>query len=218
VFIQVYKKGKTVYATTEDLASLAQLNTNAVQEVYLLTGAILEDLVAVLRNYIGVLLKMADAIALLDMLRSFAHQVSLSDSFCRPEFAEGPLAIRQGRHPMAASFLKSRDFVPNNTMIHASTASFNIITGPNMAGKSSYIKQVALITILSHIGCFVPAEYVHMPPIDKIFARVGTSDSILGNASTFFLEMQEMAVGVCMHACHACMLACRQMSCSVVVL
>ena len=129
VFIQVYKKGKTVYATTEDLASLAQLNTNAVQEVYLLTGAILEDLVAVLRNYIGVLLKMADAIALLDMLRSFAHQVSLSDSFCRPEFAEGPLAIRQGRHPMAASFLKSRDFVPNNTMIHASTASFNIITG-----------------------------------------------------------------------------------------
>jgi DNA mismatch repair ATPase MutS len=63
-----------------------------------------------------------------------------------------------------------------------------------MAGKSSYIKQVALITILSHVGSFVPAEYVHMPPIDKVFARVGTSDSILGNASTFFLEMQEMAL------------------------
>jgi DNA mismatch repair protein MutS len=62
-----------------------------------------------------------------------------------------------------------------------------------MAGKSSYIKQVALITILSHIGSFVPAEYVHMPPIDKVFARVGTSDSILGNASTFFLEMQVCA-------------------------
>ena len=103
------------------------------------------------------------AIALLDMLRSFAHQVSLSDSFCRPEFAEGPLAIRQGRHPMAASFLKSRDFVPNNTMIHASTASFNIVTGPNMAGKSSYIKQVALITILSHIGMCLCSVYNPQP-------------------------------------------------------
>ena len=157
-------------------------------------GAILEDLVTVLRSYIGVLLKMADAIALLDMLRSFAHIVSISDTFCRPEFADGPLAIRQGRHPMADSFVTNKEFVPNNTMISPTSCSLCVITGPNMAGKSSYIRQVALITILSHIGSFVPAEYVHVPPIDKVFARVGTSDSILGNASTFFLEMQEMAL------------------------
>ena len=140
-----------MYATTEDLASLSQLNTNAVQEIYILTGAILEDLVAVLRTYIGVLLKMADAVALLDMLRSFAHLVSISDTFCRPEFADGPLAIRAGRHPMAESFA-NKEFVPNNTMISPTTCSLSVITGPNMAGKSSYIKQVALITILSHIG------------------------------------------------------------------
>ena len=115
--------------------------------------------------------------------------------YTRPDFtADGPLAVEDGRHPMLEETTGddgSGVFVPNSTFL--STAfPFSVVTGPNMAGKSTYIRQVAVLVVLAHAGCYVPASFFSCPRVDGIYARIGTGDSFETSASTFMVEMREM--------------------------
>ncbi|KAI7976254.1 hypothetical protein EIK77_010727 [Talaromyces pinophilus] len=135
------------------------------------------------------LFKISEAIATLDMLSAFAHLVAIQE-YVRPEITD-VLAIKSGRHPLHEKILKDK-FVPNDT--YASQQSrFQIITGCNMSGKSTYIRSIALMVIMAHIGCFVPADYASFPIIHQLFARAATVDEINASVSTFAAEMREIS-------------------------
>ncbi len=139
----------------------------------------------------SVIQNMAKAIAQIDCISSFA-QVSLEQKYVRPTMtSERILTIEQGRHPVVAQVIGS-DFVPNSTHM-SDKERFFLLTGPNMAGKSTYIRQVALIVLLAHMGCFVPAESAVIPLTDRIFSRIGASDALHKGLSTFMVEMTETA-------------------------
>lgn len=133
----------------------------------------------------------ADVIALVDMLRGFAA-IAFEKGYARPEITpEGDLAIIGGRHPVVESFVR-QSFVKNDTHI-SDDESIMILTGPNMAGKSTYMRQVALIVLMAHMGCFVPVDSATICIVDKIFTRVGASDNLASGQSTFMVEMSEVA-------------------------
>ena len=106
--------------------------------------------------------------------------------------ASSPLVIKEGRHPVVEAISKER-FVANDTLLDEGENRTMIITGPNMAGKSTYMRQTALIVLMAHIGCFVPAKYAEIPVTDRIFTRVGASDNLILDQSTFMVEMIEVA-------------------------
>jgi DNA mismatch repair protein MutS len=145
----------------------------------------------------------ADLLAELDVLAGWALLAREWD-YCRPVLDEGDaFEIVDGRHPVVEQMLRSPDaspargataaFVPNDTQLSSSDAQIALITGPNMAGKSTYIRQVALIALLAHIGCWVPAKSCRLGVIDRIFSRVGASDDLARGNSTFMVEMNETA-------------------------
>ena len=135
----------------------------------------------------------ANAIADLDVLLSLAN-VARENNYVRPEVIveNGKLDIVDGRHPVVESISKQR-FIPNDCLLDNDENRTMILTGPNMAGKSTYMRQVALITLMAHIGCFVPAKSAQIPLTDKIFTRIGASDNLISDQSTFMVEMSEMA-------------------------
>ena len=135
----------------------------------------------------------ASAVAELDALGSLAA-VAVRDNFCRPEVDEsGVIEITGGRHPVVERMLKDSLFVPNDTFMGEKEQRVAIITGPNMAGKSTYMRQVALIVLLAQIGSFVPAGAAHIGVVDRIFTRIGASDDLAAGQSTFMVEMTEVA-------------------------
>jgi len=137
--------------------------------------------------------KTAKAISALDAIQSFAL-VSSRNNYSRPLVnEEGEIAIREGRHPVVERIAANELFVPNNSNLDHDENQFYIITGPNMAGKSTYLRQVALITLMAQIGCFVPAEFAEIGIVDRIFTRVGASDDLSQGQSTFMVEMSELA-------------------------
>ncbi len=137
--------------------------------------------------------KTGDALAQLDVLCSLA-ECAVNQNFIKPEVVDEPvLDIRNGRHPVVENVLLTGKFVPNDTLADTADNRLLLITGPNMAGKSTYIRQVALITLMAQIGSFVPAEYAKVGIIDRIFTRVGASDNLLRGQSTFMVEMNETA-------------------------
>ncbi len=134
----------------------------------------------------------ADALAQLDVLCSFA-EVSVRQNFCRPEVTDtGEIRITGGRHPVVEQLSKT-PFVPNDTLLNKGGDRVAIITGPNMAGKSTYMRQTALIVLMAQIGCFVPAQSATIGMVDSIFTRVGASDDLAAGQSTFMVEMSEVA-------------------------
>jgi DNA mismatch repair protein MutS len=134
----------------------------------------------------------ASIIATLDTLCSFA-KVSYDNNYTRPAILEdGALKINDGRHPVVERTMNSL-FVPNSTNLQTGKDHLMIITGPNMAGKSTYMRQVALITLMAQIGCFVPAKEAEIVIVDRIFTRVGASDDLASGQSTFMVEMSEIA-------------------------
>ena len=136
--------------------------------------------------------KTAAAVAQLDVLNSFA-QVSANQNYTRPIVnLEGKILIKDGRHPVVEKLLES-PFVPNDVTLDRGENRVAIITGPNMAGKSTYMRQTALIVIMAQIGCFVPASYAEIGITDSVFTRVGASDDLAGGQSTFMVEMSEVA-------------------------
>ena len=135
----------------------------------------------------------ASAVAALDVLCSFA-EVSMKNLYVKPEIAiDGVIDIRDGRHPVVELMLTDEMYVPNNTYLDTKSNRMAIITGPNMSGKSTYMRQTALIVLMAQIGCFVPASYAHISITDKIFTRVGASDDLTAGQSTFMVEMSEVA-------------------------
>ncbi len=135
----------------------------------------------------------AQAVAILDVLTSFAT-VAEDMNYCRPEVTEqGTIEISEGRHPVIEKMLPSGSFVQNDTYLDQQENRVSIITGPNMAGKSTYMRQVALITLMAQIGSFVPATKATIGVVDKIFTRVGASDDLSMGQSTFMVEMMEVA-------------------------
>ncbi|KAL6046684.1 MutS protein msh4 [Balamuthia mandrillaris] len=191
-FIQVSKKGKKWLCSSKELISYNARLSESMNEILLMTDRIIEDLLNKIRKHIGCLFKVSESIALLDMLASFATYVSVSQTCVRPEFTDsGPLAIKQGRHPIAEK-IYSDPFIPNDSyMTEASNVA--IVTGPNMSGKSTYLRQVALLTIVAHIGCYVPASFASFRLVDRLFTRIGTGDNMETNSSTFMVEMRETA-------------------------
>ncbi len=135
----------------------------------------------------------AAAVAELDALSSFAV-VAVRNRYCRPEVDEsGVIEIREGRHPVVEKVLKDSLFVPNDTFMGEKEARVDIITGPNMAGKSTYMRQVALMVLMAQMGSFVPAKYARIGVVDRIFTRIGASDDLSAGQSTFMVEMTEVA-------------------------
>ena len=134
----------------------------------------------------------AAALAQLDVLGAFAETARLY-SYCRPEIGnEGSLFVREGRHPVLEQNLGEERFVPNDARLDGETQ-IALITGPNMAGKSTYIRQVALLTLLAHTGSFIPAAEARIDLVDRIFTRIGASDDLTRGQSTFMVEMCETA-------------------------
>ena len=150
-----------------------------------------ERLLDALQEVQGPLQTTAEAVAELDVLACFAERAATL-GFTAPELVDEPcLAIEGGRHPVVEQVIDS-PFVPNDLAL-GDDARLVVITGPNMGGKSTYMRQVALIAILAHVGSFVPAERCRLGPIDRIFTRIGASDDLAGGRSTFMVEMTETA-------------------------
>ena len=132
-------------------------------------------------------------LAQLDVLSSLA-ELAARHGYCRPEIVAEPVfEVEAGRHPVLDAILAPGDFVPNDIQLGGDNGSILLITGPNMAGKSTYIRQVALIAILAHLGSFVPARRARIGTVDRLFARVGATDDLSRSQSTFMVEMSETA-------------------------
>ena len=150
-----------------------------------------DELLDILGPEVNTLMQCAHGLAELDALNNLAER-AVTLSWHRPEFSDqSVLAIKNGRHPVVENNLES-PFIANNTRLNGSTR-MQLITGPNMGGKSTYMRQVALITLMAHTGSFVPAESVTIGPIDRIYTRIGAADDLAGGRSTFMVEMTEMA-------------------------
>ncbi len=135
----------------------------------------------------------AKRVALIDVVASLAESAQINN-YTRPELnINGELVIRDGRHPLVEKILSSSLFVPNDTSLAPNRCSLMIITGPNMAGKSTYMRQVALITLMTQAGSFIPAASANICPVDRIFTRIGAGDDIVSGQSTFMVEMNEVA-------------------------
>ena len=135
----------------------------------------------------------AGAIAAVDALCSLAA-VAVQRGYCRPEITLGrEISITDGRHPVVEAMLKDTLFVPNDTQLGAKDNQVSIITGPNMAGKSTYMRQVALIVLMAQMGSFVPARSAKIGLVDRVFTRIGASDDLASGQSTFMVEMAEVA-------------------------
>ena len=133
---------------------------------------------------------LADRLARLDVLVSFA-EVAAGHDYCRPTVGSDGIEIEAGRHPVVER--TETAFVPNDTQLGGEHPFFAVLTGPNMSGKSTYMRQVALVCVLAQAGSFVPAAAAELPVLDRIFTRVGASDDIAGGRSTFMIEMDELA-------------------------
>ena len=150
-----------------------------------------------IRDFIGEnierLQRTASIVSKIDVLSTFAS-VAEDNSYVRPEVnSEEKIEIINGRHPVVEKVLESGEFVQNDTFLDTDEHRLSIITGPNMAGKSTYMRQTAIITLMAQIGCFVPADFAKIGVVDKIFTRVGASDDLSMGQSTFMVEMTEVA-------------------------
>ena len=185
--------GKDRYVT-EELKELENRLVDAEDLANDLEKTLYENIKKILRENFKVFLKTAEQIALLDVLVSFAS-VSTKYNYTKPEISDSltDLDIKEGRHPVVESLNRSDNFVPNDIFLDNKDNRIMIITGPNMAGKSTYMRQTAIIVLMAHMGCFVPAKSAKIPIFDRIFTRVGASDDLAFGQSTFMVEMSEVS-------------------------
>ena len=140
-----------------------------------------------------VIQKIAAALAMIDVLANFAY-IASKYNYVKPTVAAvDEIVIRDGRHPVVEQLFTQEGFVPNDTLLNCDDEQLHIITGPNMSGKSTYLRQTALIVLMAQIGCFVPASAAKIGLVDRIFTRVGASDNLVMGQSTFLVEMNETA-------------------------
>lgn len=189
IFINVYRKKDMIECQTLDLVKLNQKIGDAHMEVLLMSDRSVKELIDDVREHMSSLFRICESVAMLDMLTAFAHVVSSQD-YIRPALSD-TLAIRSGRHPIREKIHNTK-YIPNDVYATQQTR-FQIITGCNMSGKSTYIRSVALMTIMAQIGSFVPATYAAFPIIRQLFARISMDDNIEANVSSFAAEMRETA-------------------------
>ncbi len=177
----------------EELKELEEKILNSEERSLRLELSLFEQLKIELDNQIGELKEVSSAIALLDCIRAFSA-VSKENKYVKPTICSSAeqLEIYEGRHPVVEKISKER-FVPNDCILDNEENRTLIITGPNMAGKSTFLRQTAIICLMAQIGCFVPAKSAKIPVIDKIFTRIGASDNLILDQSTFMVEMNEVA-------------------------
>ncbi|MBN1523476.1 MAG: DNA mismatch repair protein MutS [Spirochaetales bacterium] len=145
------------------------------------------------KQAIGVFREIGDCTAEMDVYQSFAYAATINGYVCPRVGKHSTITIKNGRHPVVETYLPAGTFVPNDVFLDNETGNFILLTGPNMAGKSTYLRQTALITLMAQIGSFVPADEANIGIVDKIFCRVGSSDNIARGESTFLSEMNETA-------------------------
>src|SRR5579863_1208453 len=178
--------------TTPELIELEGKILGAEEKISLLEAECFEILRQEIVRETRRIQQMAQKIAELDVLLSLAS-VAERGGYCRPEIGDGDLIwIKDGRHPILERVIPPGSFVPNDTQLGADRPMV-ILTGPNMAGKSTYMRQIALIVLLAQMGSYVPAREAHIGIVDRIFTRVGAQDDIVSGQSTFMVEMNEMA-------------------------
>ena len=175
---------------TPELKAFEDKALSAKDRALALEKSLYEALLDALGVHIAQLQRIAHALAQLDVLACFA-MLAARHEWCQPQFAaEIVLEIEAGRHPVVEAQIEH--FIPNDTRL-SPARQLLLITGPNMGGKSTYMRQVALITLLAHVGSFVPAKSARLGPIDQIFTRIGAADDLAGGRSTFMVEMTESA-------------------------
>ncbi len=179
---------------TEELKVLEEEILSSKQKIEKIESEIFAKIKLVLEENISKIQRSSKAVAVLDVLTSFAI-IAKSNNYCRPTItgSDGELILKNSRHPVV-EVVSDAQFIANDCVMNSSSDNMLIITGPNMAGKSTYMRQIALITILAHIGCFVPCKSAEIPLTDKIFTRIGASDSLISDQSTFMVEMNEVAL------------------------
>lgn len=190
-----YRKQTLVNAEryiTEELKHHETIILTAEEKIKDMEYRLFGETVSMLAEYTVAIQAAAKEIAVLDCILNFA-KISIKENYVRPTINDlDELTIVEGRHPVVEQLLEDTQFVPNDTRL-SNEHQLNIITGPNMAGKSVYIRQVALLVLLNQIGCFVPAKNADLCLVDKIFVRSGASDVITSGLSTFMVEMVETA-------------------------
>ena len=178
---------------TPELKEIEEKLLGASEKLCSLEYDIFLDIRNEVENHIDRLKTTAKIIAELDCISNLAF-VALENDFIKPEINEdGETKIENGRHPVVEKVIPKGEFIPNDTIINKDDNQLLIITGPNMAGKSTYMRQVAIITLMCQIGSFVPASKANISVVDKIFTRIGASDDLAGGKSTFMVEMWEVS-------------------------
>lgn len=178
---------------TQELKELETKVLTAQERMVALENQLFQELCRDIAARLEKIQTTASAVARLDVLRSFA-QVAVDGRYCRPDvdFSD-ELMIRDGRHPVVEAMLSGVPFVPNDLLLNNRENQIAIITGPNMAGKSTYMRQAAIITLMAQVGSFVPAVSARIGVVDGIYTRVGASDDLASGQSTFMVEMSEVA-------------------------
>ena len=178
---------------TQELKELENTLLTANDRIKELEYRFFTELCEAIAQQVEEIQKSAEKVAQLDAFCSLA-EVAVRNNYCMPEIdASGELMIREGRHPVVEQAMKDIMFVPNDTVLNCEGNRVAIVTGPNMAGKSTYMRQTALIVLMAQMGSFVPAKSAVIGVIDRVFTRIGASDDLAAGQSTFMLEMSEMA-------------------------
>jgi len=189
VFTNIFRKKNMIECQTVEIMKRNQKIAASNQEVLLMSDEAIQLLLEEIRGEVSTLFKICESVAMLDMLSAFAH-LATTEEYVRPLLTD-TLAIKAGRHPIRERVMRTK-FIPNDVYATQQTR-FQIITGCNMSGKSTYIRSIALMSIMAQIGSFVPASYASFSILYQLFARVSVDDSIEANVSTFAAEMRETA-------------------------
>ena len=178
---------------TEELKAFETKILGAQEKIVQIEYNLFQDVRETIKKALTRVQQTARAIAVLDVLTSLAEAAASYD-YVRPHMtSSGEIHIRDGRHPLVERILTRDLFVPNDTDLTHRDCEIMLITGPNMAGKSTYMRQVALLTLMAQIGSFIPAREASISPVDRIFTRIGASDDLVSGQSTFMVEMNEVA-------------------------
>jgi len=177
---------------TEELKNFESKILTAEERQNEIEKKLFEDLIERLQTYTGEFEQTANAVSVTDIIAGFT-ELALTNNYCRPKIStDKGIKIEEGRHPVVEKILKEGEFIPNEVNLNEKETII-ILTGPNMAGKSTYLRQIALITIMAQIGSYVPAKSADIGIIDSIFTRIGASDDLARGVSTFLAEMNETA-------------------------
>ena len=178
---------------TQELKEIENTILGAAEKIQSLEAYVFEEVRKAVVREIDRLKRVADILSVSDAAASLA-ETAAKNGYVKPVVdRSGIIDIKDGRHPVVEKMIKNSMFVPNDTLLNCDEDRLLMITGPNMAGKSTYMRQVAVITLMAQIGSFVPARSAHIGIVDKIFTRVGASDDIAAGQSTFMLEMSEVS-------------------------